>query len=130
MALIRLWMLFQRRQWNRSADNADAPRESSYEPEKPPPKWTPPGRLESLDFVEPESFLAILVVAGAISIVFVIWYCISLIVLAPEFCPIRRDQGSVPLDALLFFVFLGVISQILAPDATSMGGVIRDLTRH
>jgi hypothetical protein len=150
-------MLFQRRKWGRIAENADAPRESSYEPEKPPPKWTPPGWLEWLDFVVPESFLAILVAAGAIAIVFAIWYCISLMVLAPEFLSELFPDGVFSaalyrrlnrieqqqwlrtvfvktrapfLWTLLFFVFLGVISQILAPEAISIGGVIRHLTRR
>ncbi|HEX5229942.1 MAG TPA: hypothetical protein VFW44_19655 [Bryobacteraceae bacterium] len=98
----------------------------------------------------------ILFVAGVVSIVFVIWYCISAIVTAPEFlaevfldgvCTValyRRlskiehqhwldcvlMKTRVPLLwTLIFFVFVGAVSQHLAPEATSLGGVLRHFTR-
>jgi hypothetical protein len=113
-------MLSQRRQWDESRRTQIRHERALYEPDEPSPKRMPPGWLEWLDFVDPDSSLAILVVAGAISIVFVIWYCISLIVLAPEFLSellldgvfsaalaknrLRQNQGSLLLDALVLCI--------------------------
>jgi uncharacterized membrane protein len=97
---------------------------------------------------------ALLLVAGVFSIVFVIWYLVSAIAFAPEItaeifldgvfsAALYRRLGRIEhrhwlqsaftrtrapfLWALLFFAFFGVVSRHYAPEAISIGGVVRHL---
>jgi len=102
-----------------------------------------------------EFVVIMLAVAGALSIFFVIWYMVSAIVLAPEvlaeifldgvFCAalyrrlsriehrhwlksaFARTQAPF-LWTLLFLTFAAVVSSRYAPEAISIGGVVRHLT--
>jgi len=153
VGLIRLWMLAQR---TRIA-KAEVPPPSGPDRPAEPPKKSLPDWLEWLDFFEPESFTILLVVAAVTSIVFVIWYLVSMIALAPEFLAellldgvfsaalyrsLNRTERRHWLKTviartrapffwtLLFFVFLGAISQHYAPEAISIAGVIRHIARR
>jgi hypothetical protein len=93
-----------------------------------------------------------LFIAGAISIFFVIWHIINFVVLGPEFfaellldgvfsAALYRRLGQIEhqhwmktvfartkapfLWTLLFFAFLGAVSAHYAPEAVSIGGVVR-----
>jgi hypothetical protein len=95
-----------------------------------------------------------LFIVGAISIFFVIWQVINFVVLGPEFlaevlldgvfsAALYRRLGQIEsqhwmktvfpktiapfLWTLLFFAFLGVVSAHYAPEAVSIGGVVRHL---
>lgn len=95
-----------------------------------------------------------LFIAGAISIFFVIWHVVNFVVLGPEFlaevlldgvfsAALYRRLGQIEhqhwmktvfaktiapfLWTLLFFAFLGAVSAHYAPEAVSIGGVVRRL---
>ena len=101
-----------------------------------------------------EFFLLVLAAAGAVSIFFVIWHLISAIAFAPEFWAevfldgvftaalygrlsriehrhwLRSAFGNTKalfLWTLLFFAFVAVVSRHYAPEAISIGGVVRHL---
>ncbi len=134
VGLIRLWMLAQR---TRIA-KAEVPPVSGPDGPAEPPKKSLHDWLEWLDFFEPESLAILLVVAAVTSIVFVVWYLVSTIALAPEFLAELLLDGVFSaalyralnrterrhwlktvfartrapfLWTLSFFVFLGAISQ-------------------
>jgi hypothetical protein len=112
--------------------------------------------LDILDnFGDLEGLLIVaLFIAGAISIFFVIWHVINFVVLGPEFlaevlldgvfgAALYRRLGQIEhqhwmktvfaktiapfLWTLLFFAFLGAVSAHYAPEAVSIGGVLRHL---
>jgi hypothetical protein len=101
-----------------------------------------------------ELIVVALFIAGAISIFFVIWHVINFVVLGPEFlaevlldgvfsAALYRRLGQIEhqhwmktvfaktiapfLWTLLFFAFLGAVSAHYAPEAVSIGGVVRHL---
>jgi hypothetical protein len=101
-----------------------------------------------------ELIVVALFIAGAISIFFVIWHIINFVVLGPEFlaevlldgvfsAALYRRLGQIErqhwmktvlaktiapfLWTLLFFAFLGAVSGHYAPEAVSIGGVVRHL---
>jgi len=115
-----------------------------------------PDLLDILDiFVNLDDLIVVaLFIAGAISIFFVIWHVINFVVLGPEFlaevlldgvfsAALYRRLGQIEhqhwmrtvfaktkapfLWTLLFFAFLGAVSAHYAPEAVSIGGVVRHL---
>jgi hypothetical protein len=112
--------------------------------------------LSSLDiFGDLDGLIIVaLFIAGSISIFFVIWQVVNFVVLGPEFlaevfldgvfgAALYRRLGQIEhqhwmktvfaktiapfLWTLLFFAFLGVVSAHYAPEAVSIGGVVRHL---
>jgi hypothetical protein len=108
------------------------------------------GGLADLD----DLIVVALFIAGAISIFFVIWHVINFVVLGPEFlaevlldgvfsAALYRRLGQLEHQhwmktvfaktiapfvwTLLFFAFLGAVSAHYAPEAVSIGGVVRHL---
>jgi len=112
--------------------------------------------LEVLDIFDGDHLIGtLLVAAGVVSIFFVIWSLISTIALAPEFlaevfldgvfsAALYRRLSRIEhrhwlqsafartrapfLWTLSFFAFIGVVAHYYAPEAISIGGVIRHLT--
>jgi len=152
LALVWLWIIYQRRRWNRigrvGASGAEAPREP-----QPTESYS---LLELLELLLDADDLAgmVLIAAGVVSIFFAIWYLISVIAFAPEFLAevsldgvfsaalyrrLRRIEHRHWLKSafartkapflwtLLFFAFLGIVSHFYAPEAVSIGGVIRHM---
>jgi len=159
LGLIRLWIAGRQRRWRRTARgpgirpihsveayNAQEERDTSKL------DW-----LELLDLFGDDMANLILLAAGLVSIVFVVWYVISLIAFAPEFLAevlldgvfaaalyhrLRRIEHrhwfrsvfartrAAFLWTLLFFAFIGGVSQHYAPEAISIGGVVRHETER
>src|SRR5262249_9190495 len=109
--------------------------------------------VDWLDLLDIAEFIVIaLLIVGAISIFFVIWHVFNFVALGPEFlaevlldgvfsAALYRRLGQIEqqhwmktvfaktkapfLWTLLFFAFLGVVSARYAPEAVSIGGVVR-----
>jgi hypothetical protein len=157
LALVWLWILSRQRNWKAFARpaivGAPKPRASAKPTFSDGFGWLE--WLDWLDLFSDELAVAGLAVAGAVSVAFVIWYCISAIALAPEFLAevfldgvctaalyhrLRKIEHQhwlktvlaktqVPfLWTLLFFAFIGVVSRHYAPEAISIGGVLQHLT--
>jgi hypothetical protein len=155
LALVWLWILSRQRNWRRFArDGIIGARGASAKPTFSD-RFEWPDWLDWLDLFPDEFAMAVLAVAGAVSVAFVIWYCISAIAFAPEFLAEVFLDGvctaalyhrlsqiehqhwlktvlaktRVPfLWTLLFFAFIGVVSRHYAPEAISIGGVLQHLT--
>jgi hypothetical protein len=122
--------------------------ESRVTTPKPLPRW-----VEELNI--DESIVVLLIGVGAVSIFFVIWQLASAIVYAPEFLAeifldgvfsaalysrLSRIEHRHWLKSafartkapffwtLVFFVFVGSVSRYYAPEAISIGGLVRHLT--
>jgi hypothetical protein len=114
--------------------------------------------LDALDIFASldDLIVAALFIAGAVSIFFVIWQVVNFVMLGPEFlaevfldgvfsAALYRRLGQIEhqhwmktvfaktlapfLWTLLFFAFLGAVSAHYAPEAVSIGGVVRHLVK-
>jgi hypothetical protein len=147
LALVWLWILWLRRRWNRITNGRGSPRADVLTREEISVEQYP----DWIDWLDPDLFSIALVVAGAISVVFVIWHLVSAIAFAPEFIAevlldgvfgaalyrrLRRIEHrhwfksvvattrALFLWTLVFSAFIGAMSQRYAPEAISIGGVI------
>jgi hypothetical protein len=160
LGLVRFWILYQQRTWQRVGATGTRPI-TARAPTQPQQKnagedfsWL--DWLDWLDLLDIfDDFIVIaLLVAGVISIFFVIWHVINFVALGPEFlaevlldgvfsAALYRRLGQIEHQhwmktvfaktkapffwTLLFFTFLGVVSARYAPEAVSIGGVVRHL---
>jgi hypothetical protein len=157
LGLVRFWIIYQQRTWERVGATGTRPITARLTTQ---PKRKKPGEgfswLDWMDLLDIfDDFIVIaLLIAGAISIFFVIWHVINFVALGPEFLAEVMLDGvfsaalyrrldriehqhwmktvfaktKAPfLWTLLFFAFQGVVSARYAPEAVSIGGVIRHL---
>jgi hypothetical protein len=158
LGLVRFWIFYQQRTWRRAGATGTRPitarpptqaRQRSTGDDFSWLDW-----LDLLDIFDDFVVMALLI-AGALSIFFAIWHVIDFVALGPEFlaemlldgvfsAALYRRVGQIEsqhwmktvfaktkapfLWTLLFFAFLGTISARYAPEAVSIGGVIRHLT--
>jgi hypothetical protein len=152
LGLVRLWIHYRQRTWQRAAPYSTEPipaRAPAHD------KRTTNDGFSWLDWLELDDLLVLaLVIAGVVSILFVIWHVVTLIMFAPDLLAeifldgvfsvaLYHRLGRIEyqhwmktafvktkapfLWTLLFFAFLGVISARYAPEAVSIGGVARHL---
>ena len=155
LVFVSLWILSQQRRWKGIVRSGGPRRANVREVEA---RSVKEGSFDAIDWLDLDTDLLpmVLVVAGILSIAFFVWYLISVIALAPELLAevfldgvlsaalyrrLRRIEGGhwiktvfartrAPfLWALLFFAFIGVLSQRYAPEATSIGGVVAHIAR-
>jgi hypothetical protein len=157
LGLVRFWIIYQQRTWEWVGATGTRPITARVTTQ---PKQKNPGEgfswLDWLDLLDifDEFIVIALLIAGAISIFFVIWHVISFVALGPDFLAELLLDGvfsaalyrrleriehhhwietvfaktKAPfLWTLLFFAFLGIVSARYAPEAVSIGGVIRHL---
>lgn len=160
LGLVRLWILYQQRTWQGTAASSTGPLSARVSArDKPTTKRTTSEGFSWLDWLDSldifdDLIVITLLIAGAVSIFFVISHVITLVVLAPDFLAEVLLDGvfsaalyhrlgrfehqhwmktvfvktkAAFLWTLLFFVFLGLISARYAPEAVSIGGVARHL---
>jgi hypothetical protein len=153
LGLVRLWILYQQRTWHwvratRYRTNAArAPTQPKQQNGDEGFSW-----LDWLDLLDAfDDFVVMaLLIAGAISIFFVIWHVINFVAVGEDFlaelmldgvfsAALYRRLGQIEHQhwmksvfartkapffwTLLFFAFLGVVSARYAPAAVSIGGV-------
>jgi len=152
LGLVRFWILCQQRTWQRVGANGTRPITARTPTQHK--QGNPGDGFPWLDLLElfDELIVIALLIAGAISIFFVIWHVINFIALGPEFlaevlldgvfsAALYRRLGQIEHQhwmktvfaktkapffwTLLFFAFLGVVSARYAPEAVSIGGVVR-----
>ena len=157
LGFVRFWILYQQRTWQRAGATGTRPitARAPTQPKQKNPgggfSW-----LDVLDIADifDDLIVIALLIAGAISIFFAIWHVINFVVLGPEFlaevlldgvfsAALYRRLGQIEhqhwmktvfarttapfLWTLLFFAFLGAVSARYAPEAESIGGVVRHL---
>jgi cytochrome c biogenesis protein CcdA len=157
LGMVRLWILYRQRTWRRAGATGTRPitaRAPTQPKQKDPDggfSWL--DLLDSLGIFD-DFIVVALLIAGVISIFFAIWHVINFVVLGPEFlaevlldgvfsAALYRRLGQIEhqhwmktvfaktkaplLWTLLFFAFLGAVSAHYAPEAVSIGGVVRHL---
>jgi hypothetical protein len=156
LVFVWLWILSRQRRWKGIVRNGGPRRANVREVEAGTVEQGSFGAIDWLD-LDTDLLPIVLVVTGILSVAFFVWYVISVIALAPELLAevfldgvlsaalyrrLRRiERGHwiktvfartrAPfLWALLFFAFIGVLSQRYAPEATSIGGVVIHITGH
>jgi hypothetical protein len=157
LGFVRLWILYRQQTWQQATATGTRPitARAPTQPKQKNPgdgfSW-----LDLLDIADifDDLIVIALLIAAAISIFFVIWHVINFVVLGPEFlaevlldgvfsAALYRRLGQIEhqhwmktvfartkapfLWTLLFFAFLGAVSARYAPEAESIGGVVRHL---
>jgi hypothetical protein len=154
LGLVRFWILYQQRNWYRTIITGTRPITARV-PAQHKQKNADDGFswLDLLDIFDDFIVIALLI-AGAVSVFFVIGHVINLIALGPEFlaevlldgvfsAALYRRLGRIEhqhwmktvfaktkaplLWTLLLFAFLGVVSARYAPEAVSIGGLVHQI---
>ena len=153
LGLVRFWILYQKRTWQWASATNTKPITGRAPTQLKQNDAESSSWLDFLDIFD-ESIVIVLLIAGAVSIVFVIWHVINIVALGPDFlaevlldgvfsAALYRRLGQIEhqhwmkmvfaqtkapfLWTLLLFAFLGVVSAHYAPEAVSLGGVVRHL---